>query len=216
MKKWSINHLIAINVLSVLVVFSSGCEYLRIPSDGTPTPIVEPVSEQKEEKDSAMPPVAVSYTSDTEVLLTLLRYSRYISDLSAEDLEGEIKKTELSNGIEPSARGQLKLAVLLSLPSANIQNVERATSLLSDLINAGDESPPALREYAHLLLSSLQLRVETQKQNKKLNSQLKLERKKRIKLEEKLEALKSIEKSITKRQSGTDGGTKGATEGAAK
>ncbi len=213
MKKWSINSLIAINLLIMLVVFSSGCEYLHIPSDGTPAPVVEPVSEQRTDRDEIMPPVAVSYTSDTEVLLTLLRYSRYISDLSVEELGAEIKKTEFSNGVEPSARGQLKLAVLLSLPSADVQSVERATSLLGDLINAGDESPPALREYAHLLLSSLQLRVETQKQNKKLHSQLKLERKKRIQLEQKLEALKSIEKSMTERQSETGSGTKNGTKG---
>jgi len=214
MKKWSINPLIAISYLIVLVVFIGGCEYLRIPSDGTPAPVVEPVGEPKLEKNSAMPPLAVSYTSDTEVLLTLLRYSRYISDLSYEELEEEVKKTEVSNGIEPSARGQLKLAVLLSLPSAEMKNVERATGLLGDLINAGDGSSPALREYAHLLLSSLQLRVETQKQNRKLNSQLKLERKKRIQLEQKLEALRTIEKSMTKRQSGTDSGTTIGAEGA--
>lgn len=141
-----------------------------------------------------------SPTSGSDAVITLLRYSRFITELSEAELSEEFEKIDASNKVENTNRGLLKMVVLLSLPKAEFFNEERAEEILNEFVTDGQNNTPALREYAHLLLTHLKQREDHIKLYDDLHKKLKLEREQRKKLQRKLDELKSIEKSITKRQ----------------
>jgi len=136
----------------------------------------------------------------SEVVVTLLRYSRLIGELGEEDLGKEFEKLEKSVQDSPSQRGKLKLAVLLSMPASRFYDEKRAESILNEVLNQSEGKMPALKEYAHLLLINLKQRSSFQQMYEDLHKKLQKERNERKQLQQQLEALKSIEKSITTRQ----------------
>jgi hypothetical protein len=146
------------------------------------------------------PLITASPTDGGDAVVTLLRYSRFITELNASELRDEFVKIDVANRIESSNRGVLKMVVLLSLPQATFHNEEKAGELLNIFINDNTNNNPALREYAHLLLAHLKQRKGHMKLYDDLHLKLQSEREQRKKLQRKLEDLKSIEKSITKRQ----------------
>jgi len=135
-----------------------------------------------------------------ESLITILRYPRYISELSRVRLAGEYRRLEAANRVEPTLREQLKLAVLLSRNSTEIQDNNRAIRMLSEIVGAKDKSVAVLTGYAYVLLDSLRLRTQLNKKLAEMSKKLNEERQMRRQLERKLEALKSIEKTISDRQ----------------
>lgn len=146
------------------------------------------------------PSTVASPTNGSNAVVTLLRYSRFITELSEAELRDEFVKIDVANRVEYSNRGALKMIVLLSLPKATFYNEEKAEKLLNEFIGDRKSNTPALREYAHLLLSHLKQRESQFKLNEELNTKLQIERDQRKKLQRKLDDLQIIEKSITKRQ----------------
>ena len=185
----------------LLVNAISGCSLFNIELDvdqdlNEPSRSVYAPARQK-----VFSPQAVgSPANDSDAVVTLLRYSRFISDLNENELRNEFKKINAANNIEQTNRGLLKMVVLLSLPQASFFNERKAEQLLNDFIDNSNRNTPALREYAHLLLSNLRQHGSHMKMYDELHTKLQLERKQRRKLQRKLEDLKTIEKSITKRQ----------------
>jgi len=136
----------------------------------------------------------------SEVVVTLLRYSRLIGELNEEDLGKEFEKLDHAEQDSPSQRGKLKLAVLLSMPASRFYDEKRAETVLNQVLKESEGKTPALKEYAHLLLTTLKQRSSFQKMYEDLHKKLQKERTERKQLQQQLEALKSIEKSITTRQ----------------
>lgn len=136
----------------------------------------------------------------SEVVVTLLRYSRLIGELNEQDLNKEFEKLEQAVAKSPSQRGQLKLAVLLSMPAAPFYDEKRAESILNQVLKKSEGKTPALKEYAYQLLFNLKQRNSFQEMYEDLHKKLQKERSERKQLQKQLDALKSIEKSITTRQ----------------
>lgn len=151
-------------------------------------------------RSQAPAPVVESPGLDEERLITILRYSRYISALSSVRLVEEYRKLDNANKVEPTLRGQLKLAVLLSRSSTEIQDNNRAIRMLNEIVGSKDKSVAALTGYAYVLLDTLRLHTQSNKKLAEMSKKLDEERQRRRQLEQKLEALKSIEKTISDRQ----------------
>ncbi len=177
----------------------NGCQLLQ-PRDLGPAPVVE----------STMQPIVqrsvnllATQKSDNESLASLLRYSRYINELSKRQLADEVKNAEAANKISNNMRSKLKLVVLLSYAAGDAQDDKRAIKLLSEIIKDDDgKQESALFEYAYMWLAVLQQRVEAGQRIQELDKSVKDERAQRQQLEGKLEALKTIEQSIVNRQNG--------------
>jgi predicted transcriptional regulator len=129
-----------------------------------------------------------------------MRYSRQITELTQKELSNELKKVQQINQEKSDTSTQLRLALLLSLPTSQFYNKGEAKKILSDVINTSDEHAPVLREYAYTLLVSIEKTEESERINTTLRKKLKKEIDRRQQLEQKLEALKSIEESISQRQ----------------
>lgn len=151
-------------------------------------------------RSQAPAPVVESPRLDEENFITILRYSRYISALSNVRLVDEYRKLDNANRIEPTLQGQLKLAILLSRNSTEIQDNNRAIRMLREIAGTKDRSVAALTGYAYMLLDSLRIHTQSNKKLAEMSKKLNEERQKRRQLEQKLEALKSIEKTISDRQ----------------
>ncbi|MFV2055113.1 MAG: hypothetical protein ACC707_01545 [Thiohalomonadales bacterium] len=193
--------LIRIVAILLLTLFGSGCELFQVEFDIDNEPL--PISSSDKvsgQRINYLPAAIVSPTSGSDAVITLLRYSRFISEMSEADLNKEFDKIDATNNVEYSNRGLLKMVVLLSLPKSEFYDERRAEGILNDFINDGKNNTPALTEYAHLLLSNLKLREDHWKLYDDLHQKLTNERAQRKKLQQKLDELKSIEKSITKRQ----------------
>lgn len=191
----------------VVVALVNACEVINQTLSDRPAPVVESSYEQqlreserlaREEAKSSM---AVLNASDEETLLTLMRYSRFITDLNKPDIGREYDKIRSLNSSEPDVRSQFKLAMLLSLSSAQFYDPRGAKQILVEFIEASDEYAPTLREYAFVLLESIDKKAKVIRLKQDLRRKLRHEQQLRQQLEQKLEALKSIEESISQRQS---------------
>lgn len=189
-----------------LVLPMSACEVINQSLSAKPAPVVENSYEQqlreserlaREEAKSSM---AVLNTSDEETLLTLMRYSRFITDLTKPDVEREYKKIQTLNRNDPSVRSQFKLAMLLSLPQEQFHDAKLARQILIEFIEGSSDHAPTLREYAFVLLESIDKKAKLMQSTLNLQRRLRQETQRRKQLENQLEALKSIEQSISQRQ----------------
>lgn len=137
---------------------------------------------------------------DGESIVTLLRYSRWVSELNDRELDSEYRKVVEAYQETHTERGTMKLAVLLALPDSPFYNEPQASEILTDYIRNSAGKNSALREFAFMLLRNLQQRSSFQKLYEDLHQKLERERTERKQLQSNLEELKSIEKSLTKRQ----------------
>lgn len=200
--KFSTKKIIGIPILLLL----SGCEVINQTLSEHPAPVVEFSYEQQLQeserlaREEAKSSMAVLNTSDEETLLTLMRYSRFITDLTKPEIGREHDKIQSLNTTDPSVRSQFKLAMILSLSSTQFYDAKMAKQILIEFIEASDEHAPTLREYAFVLLESIDKKAKIQQSNNSLQRKLRHEQQLRKQLEQKLEALKSIEESISQRQ----------------
>ncbi|WP_455203402.1 hypothetical protein [Kaarinaea lacus] len=198
-----------------IILLQSGCEVLKKtlqsdpstqvsqPAEATPAPVIEPYFEEPSNWRPILSHNLETHIVETEALLRLMRYSRQITELTNNELANELKKVQQLNEEKSDTSTQLRLALLLSLPSSQFYNKGEAKKILSDVINTSDEHAPVLREYAYTLLVSIEKTEESERINATLRKKLKKEIDRRQQLEQKLEALKSIEESISQRQNKT-------------
>ncbi|MDH5326686.1 MAG: hypothetical protein OEZ68_10280 [Gammaproteobacteria bacterium] len=194
-------------IISVtVVIFLAACEVLNQSMLERPAPVAEFSYEQqlkeserlaREEAKSSM---AVVNPSDEETLLTLMRYSRFIAELTKPEITREHEKISGLNVSEPTVRSRFKLAMLLSLPTAHFHDARKAKNILIEFIEESEEHAPTLREYAFVLLEDIDKKAKFQLESTNLRRKLRHEQQLRLQLEQKLEALKSIEESISQRQ----------------
>jgi len=192
---------IMISCANILAVCSiTACGLLAVDGEK------DPPSTYSSEFDSPFRPpqdqVLVTQQQDmgSEVVVTLMRYSRLIGELNEDDLGKEFEKLDTAVQDSPSQRGKLKLAVLLSMPASRFYDEKRAETILNQVLKESEGKTPALKEYAHLLLTTLKQRSSFQQMYEDLHKKLQKESAERKQLQQQLEALKSIEKSITTRQ----------------
>lgn len=191
--------IICANIVAVCVV--SACGMVTVESEDDASE-----SSYSTEFDSPFRPpqnqvlVTQEKDLDSEIVVTLMRYSRLIGELSEEALGTEFEKLEKAVKNNPSTRGNLKLAVLLSMPASRFYDEKRAEAILNQVLKQSEGRTPALKEYAHLLMTTLKQRSSFQQMYEDLHKKLQKERSERKQLQQQVEALKSIEKSITTRQ----------------
>ncbi|MCI0507037.1 MAG: hypothetical protein L0Z73_13135 [Gammaproteobacteria bacterium] len=139
--------------------------------------------------------------SANDSLLAMLRYSRFISGLSTEQLTEEFKRINDAYFIRPNDRSGLKRAMLLMKPGTDFHDLNQAKQVVTDIVNGSDAAVPAFKEYAEFMLAIIDSQVAEHQRYSQLEEQLRQEVNARKQAEEKLEALKSIEESMIQRRS---------------
>jgi hypothetical protein len=162
-------------------------------------------SAQKQSAQSANVNTAASIdaplVSANDSLLAMLRYSRFISGLSKDQLEDEFKRTNDAYFIRPNDRSGLKRGMLLMKPGTDFYDINQAKQVFTDIMKSNDDSVPAFKEYAEFMLTIIDSQVAEHQRYNQLEEQLRQEVAKRKEAEQKLEALKSIEESMIQRRS---------------
>ncbi|HEY5602139.1 MAG TPA: hypothetical protein VIM41_03445 [Gammaproteobacteria bacterium] len=138
--------------------------------------------------------------SADDSLLSMLRYFRFISGLSAEQLADEYKRMNDAYFLRPNDRSGLKRALLLMKPGTNFYDLNQAKQMFTDIKNSSDTSVPAFKEYAIFMLAVIDSQVAEQQRYHQLEQQLQQEITERKQIEKKLEALKSIEEGMIQRR----------------
>ena len=139
--------------------------------------------------------------SANDSLLAMLRYSRFISGLTKDQLAEEFKRINDAYFMRPNDRSGLKRAMLLMKPGTQFYDINQAKQLFTDIVNSNDNSVPAFKEYASFMLTIIDEQIKEYQRYNQLEEQMEKEIKERKKVEEKLEALKSIEESMIQRRS---------------
>jgi hypothetical protein len=192
-----------VTLMLITAIFLTACELMQVKE-----PTSKSITAKVPEQPAVIPGSFQIETdiSESEELLTLLRYSRMILEISGEQLVNEFKKINNDYNNGPTIQGRLKLAMLLSRESTRFKDNNRAIKVLGEVINGyDDEYDAVLQEYAHLFISSLKKQSKSDKKLSQINERLGAERKLRKQLEKQLEALKTIEKTISSRHNESEG-----------
>ena len=155
------------------LAFLAGC---------APTPVV--VTPPGPEKEVAVPVVVeVPPPEDMKQLAELIAYGQRVSQMTADEQKRELSAASQAQGRDKSVYARLRLATLLSLPGAAIQDDARALTLLEPYATPGGAGP--LRQYAGLLHGHVAERIKEQRRTEQLKDQL--------------EALRAVERSLIDR-----------------
>lgn len=138
--------------------------------------------------------------SANDSLLAMMRYLQFISKLDKEQLNDEFKRINDAYFIRPNERSALKRAMLLMRRDAEFYDRNQASQVLNDMISKEDNTTPAFKDYAKLLLWIIKMQEVADQRYTELEAEKRQEALRRKKAEEQLEALKSIEESIIQRK----------------
>lgn len=122
---------------------------------------------------------------------SLLLYHEYLRKLSGADLNREQEQARRALARSNSDFSRVRLAMLLSLPTASFRDDGRSLGLLEPMLKEGaaDNEMRALAQLLYVLIS----------ERRRIEERLKDEQRKTEGLQQKLDALKSIEKSLLER-----------------
>ena len=172
-----------------LALAASGCETLKGPQPVPVPPTVvapppQPAAEVQVPKPVPAPEPARS-ASDVE---NILIYFEHMKKLSANELVKEHESARQAFARSKSDMSRLRLALLLSFPSAPFREDAKALELIEPMVKDARGQYTPLRGFAYVLSAFIveQKRLGSHVQN----------------LQEKLDALKSLEKSLNERQRG--------------
>lgn len=138
-------------------------------------------------------------SASSDVLVALLRYGRYIGDLSAAELRKEYKRVMTQYRSHPEDGIRIRLAILIGNPGMPYSDISRALEILDEISKRSATVLPAYKEFAAYQVAVLQQYQRQQQGTLAVNEQLKREKQKRQKLQQQLNALKSIEQSLSNR-----------------
>lgn len=123
---------------------------------------------------------------------SLLLYHEYLRKLSGAALNREHEEVKRALARSNSDFSRVRLALLLSLPTASFRDDGRAVGLLEPLL-AGSAAADEMQALARLLHAQISER-------RRIEERLKDEQRKTEGLQQKLDALQSIEKSLLERE----------------
>lgn len=144
---------------------------------------IEPAG--RESSDSAAPRAV---WNGAHGIVHLLRYAEHIRALPLATLQHEYTEAEQQFASAPTPDNRLRLAMLLSLPSAPFRNDARARQLLTPAV----QSAAGYAEFTHWLLVTIDER-------RALEEVVEEERRRRQALRAKLDQLKAIEEDMDRR-----------------
>ena len=172
-----------------LAIAVAGCESLKGPQPAPVPPAVvaqppRPAAEVPAPKPIPGPEPGKS-ASDVE---NILIYFEHIKKLPANELVKELESARQAFARSKSEMSRLRLALLLSFPSAPFREDAKALELIEPMVKDARSQYTPLRGFAYVLSAFV---VE----QKRLGSHVQG-------LQEKLDALKSLERSLNERERG--------------
>lgn len=139
-------------------------------------------------------------TRQDSALAGLVHYAQSIRTLSDDVLKQEHQRiTNRVKYMNEVSNERIKLALLLSLPSAPFRDDQQAERILTDYLLNDTGGLQELRDFINLQLNVIGERQKLVHTLQTTKDELALERKEVKTLQEQLEALKAIEKSIDER-----------------
>ena len=166
--------------------------------------------------DTPWPTCALTTSPQSQAaeLERLLQYFVYIRALPPQTVQRERAQQMQVLAQQKSAESRLKVALLLSLPSASPQDKARGLELLREYLRAEQITPNPVRDLAYMLLTLLTDRAEPdlvpagkKRRGVRCEEQLQVEYKSVQKLRKQIEELKNLEKTLLERDGTTQKGT---------
>lgn len=158
--------------LVAIALLLTGCAGLRLPS----------LSDRQEERQ----------------VIQLINYAQHVAAMTAEQQRNEYSAGNQAFSRDKDATSRMRLALLLAMPGAGIQDVSRAANLLEPMAAPSDSNGP-LRAFARLLYAQLNERASEQKRTNQMREQFEARKEAERTLRDQLEALKEVERAIMKR-----------------
>ncbi len=161
----------------------------------TPVPVPPVVIVQAPPQSSVQPVAAAPALSeeDEQALALLADLQRYAVE-SGDDLKRELAAANAAVNRTRNDASRIRLAMLLTLPSAGAPDDSRALSLLEPMVGKGSSSP--LKQIAAVLYAQIAERARSVRE----------EQKKSAAAQEKLDALRAVERSLLLERSRNAGG----------
>ncbi len=161
----------------------------------TPVPVPPVVIVQVPPQSSVQPPAPAPPVNEEEeqALALLVDLQRYAVE-SGDDLRRELAAANVAMTRTRTDASRIRLAMLLTLPSAGPPDDARALSLLEPMIGKGNSSP--LKQIATVLYAQIAERARSVRE----------EQKKTAAAQDKLDALRAVERSLLLERSRNAGG----------
>lgn len=144
-------------------------------------------------------PVESTAMTPTADINWLLRYYRHVSTFPDNALNDEYQRAKKAFTAEKTAPNQWRLAMLLSIPSADFHDPGRAATLFKELANDKLEKDPVLNNTAFLMYVLLNEQSRSDIRSSSLAEQLAESQSVNKKLQDQLDALKAIEDTLYER-----------------
>ncbi|HHM06294.1 MAG TPA: hypothetical protein ENJ19_11235 [Gammaproteobacteria bacterium] len=154
-------------------------------------------------KAPAVPAAAAKEKSPEELALVdaawLLEYYRSLDERKRAELKAEYAAVREALEIAPTAREQLRLAILMTVPRTPYYNPNRSAKLLRTFADESSQPAP-LRNLAYLIHDKVRTRQRSNRQLRAARRELKARQAEIDTLHQQLEALKVIERSLHERK----------------
>ena len=166
------------------------------PLPVTPVPVPQIVIVQSPPQAPAPQPAAAPQVNEEEqqALSLLVDLQRYAVE-AGEDLRRELAAANLALTRARSDANRIRLAMLLTLPTAGPPDDARALSLLEPVVGRGGNASP-MKQIASLLYAQISERARSVRE----------EQRKTAAAQEKLDALRAVERSLLLERSRNAGG----------
>jgi len=176
------------------------------PLPVTPLPVPQIVIVQSPPQAPALQPAAAPQPAapqpaapqvneeEQQALLLLVDLQRYVVE-AGEDLRRELAAANLALTRARSDANRIRLAMLLTLPTAGPPDDTRALSLLEPVVGRGGNASP-MKQIASLLYAQISERARSVRE----------EQRKTAAAQEKLDALRAVERSLLLERSRNAGG----------
>jgi hypothetical protein len=136
---------------------------------------------------------------DRADLRAILAYYRRVKGMDEKSLQQELAEARQELAVRARPVDQIRLAILLSLPSAPFQDYDRALGLLDDAAGASNADDQTVSDLLYALSSMLAELKGQWELYQKLDLKFREERKQRELLQQKLDELTTIEKNLLER-----------------
>lgn len=131
-------------------------------------------------------------------VIQLINYSQRIAAMTAEQRQREYDASIKTYAQDKNANSRIRLALVLAIPGASVQDTARAASLLEPITKPADAVGP-LRSFARLLYAQLNERVNEQRHAGQMRNQIQALKLADRTMRKQLEELKELQRSILQR-----------------